>query len=107
NSVTRVDVTLEVGQVAETVTVSAQAATLQTDRAEVKSELGTKALQDLPVPLGRNYQQLFKTLPGFSLPENAHSIPSNPSRALTFNVNGASRSSNNTRVDGVTGTNVW
>jgi hypothetical protein len=107
NTITRVDITLEVGQVAETVTVSAQAVTLQTDRAEVKSELNTKALQDLPVPMGRNYQGLFKTLPGFSLPENAHSIPSNPSRALAFNVNGASRSSNNIRIDGVTGTNVW
>ena len=107
NTITRVDITLEVGQVAETVTVSAQAVTLQTDRAEVKSEINSKALQDLPVPMGRNYQGLFKTLPGFSLPENAHSIPSNPSRALTFNVNGASRSSNNTRIDGVTGTNVW
>src|SRR5204863_288341 len=31
----------------------------------------------------------------------------NQSRALTFHVNGACRSSNNTRIDGVTGTNVW
>src|SRR5881628_3366960 len=107
NSTTRVNVQLEVGQVAETVTVSAQAAQLQSDRAEVKAELGTKSLENLPVPLGRNYQSLFRTLPGFSLPENAHSIPSNPSRALRFNVNGASGSSNNIRIDGVTGTNVW
>src|SRR5262245_5355645 len=93
NTVTRVDVTLQVGQVAETVTVSAQAVALQTDRAEVKSELSTNQLENLPVPLGRNYQALFKVLPGFNLPENAHSIPSNPSRALRFNVNGASGSS--------------
>jgi hypothetical protein len=107
NTMTRVNVTLEVGQVAETVTVSARAVTLQTDRAEVRSEIGTRALENLPVPMGRNYQSLFKTLPGFSLPENAHSIPSNPSRALRFNVNGASGSSNNIRIDGITGTNVW
>lgn len=107
NSTTRIDLTLEVGEVAETVLVSSQTAQLQTDRAEVKSELPTKLLQDLPVPLGRNYQSLFKTLPGFSLPENAHSVPSNPSRAMRFNVNGTSGSSNNVRVDGVTGTNVW
>src|SRR5881628_323159 len=107
NSTTRVNVQLEVGQVAETVTVSAQAAQLQSDRAEVKGELSTKELENLPVPLGRNYQALFKTLPGFNLPFNAHSIPSNPSRALRFNVNGTSGSSNNVRVDGVTGTNVW
>jgi hypothetical protein len=107
NNVTRVNVTLQVGQLAETVTVSAQAVQLQTDRAEVKAELPTKSLEDLPVPMGRNYQGLFKIVPGFNLPENAHSIPSNPSRALRFNVNGTSGSSNNIRVDGVTGTNVW
>ena len=59
------------------------------------------------MPIGRNYQQLFKLLPGFTPPADAHSIPSNPSRALVFNVNGASRSSNNTRIDGVSTTNVW
>ena len=59
------------------------------------------------MPIGRNYQQLFKTLPGFTPPADAHSIPSNPSRALVFNVNGASDSSNNTRIDGVSTTNVW
>ena len=59
------------------------------------------------MPIGRNYQQLFKTLPGFTPPADAHSIPSNPSRALVFNVNGASRSSNNTRIDGVSTTNIW
>ncbi len=107
NTVTRIDLTLQVGEVAESVTVSAQTATLQTDRAEVRAELPTKLLEDLPVPLGRNYQFLLKTIPGFSLPADAHSIPSNPSRALRYNVNGTSGSSNNIRVDGVTGTNVW
>lgn len=100
NTVTRVDVTLEVGAVVETVTVSGEAPVLQTDRSEVRAEVGTKTLVNLPVPLGRNYQYLFRTLPGFAPPANAHSIPTNPSRALAFNVNGTSRSSNNTRIDG-------
>jgi hypothetical protein len=107
NSVARVDAKLEVGQLTETVSVSAESPLLQTDRAEVRSELTAKELTDLPVPVGRNYQQLFKTLPGFTPPADAHSIPSNPSRALVFNVNGASRSSNNTRIDGVSTTNIW
>jgi len=107
NNATRVDITLEVGEVAETVLVTAEAAQLQTDRAEVRAEIPRKALQDLPVPPGRNYQHLFKTLPGFTLPGNAHSIPSNPSRALVFNVNGTSRSSNNVRVDGASQYNIW
>lgn len=107
NSTARVDAKLEVGQVTEEVTVSAESPILQTDRAEVRSELNTRQLTELPVPVGRNYQQLFKVLPGFTPPADAHSIPSNPSRALVFNVNGASRSSNNTRIDGVSTTNIW
>src|SRR5205085_1994836 len=39
-------------------------------------------------------------------PANAHSIPSNPTRALLFNVNGAGNASNTTRIDGATSTNV-
>jgi hypothetical protein len=107
NSTARVDAKLEVGQLSETVSVSAETPLLQTDRAEVRSEITSRELTDLPVPIGRNYQQLFKTLPGFTPPADAHSIPSNPSRALVFNVNGASRSSNNTRIDGVSTTNIW
>ncbi len=104
NSVTRVDVTLQVGAVTEAVTVSAAAAALQTDRSEVRAEIVGKQLVDLPVAIGRNYQQLFRALPGFSPPVNAHSIPTNPSRALRFNVNGASDASNNTRIDGASST---
>jgi hypothetical protein len=107
NTVTRTNLSLELGQVTESITVTDAAATLQTDRAEVRAEVGTKQLVNLPVPPGRNYQQLFATLPGFTTPADAHSIPSNPSRALTFNVNGASASINNTRIDGASSTNIW
>jgi hypothetical protein len=33
--------------------------------------------------------------------------PVEPSRSLVFNVNGSSRSSNNTRIDGASTTNIW
>jgi Carboxypeptidase regulatory-like domain/TonB dependent receptor len=107
NTVSRVEAALGVNQLQESVTVSADSAVLQTDRAEVRQELRSRELTDLPVPLGRNYQELFRTLPGFTPPEDAHSVPSNPSRALTFNVNGSSNQGNNTRIDGVSSTNVW
>ena len=70
-------------------------------RADVAAVTGpaSHARPQLPEPL--------PTLPGITPPENAHSIPSNPSRSLVFNVNGASRSSNNTRIDGASATNVW
>jgi len=107
NSVTRVDAGLQVGQLSETVTVSGESPLLQPARAEVRSELKARELQNLPVSMNRNYQYMFRVLPGFTPPAEAHSVPSNPSRALVFNVNGASRSSNNIRIDGVSTTNVW
>lgn len=107
NTVTRIDVALQIGEISETILVAGESPLLQTDRAEVRAELSSRQLADLPVPIGRNYQQLFKTLPGFTPPQDAHSVPSNPSRSLVFNVNGASRSSNNTRIDGVSTTNIW
>lgn len=55
NTVTRVDASLQVGELAETVTVVAGSPILQTDRAEVRAELREEELRDLPVPLGRNY----------------------------------------------------
>ena len=82
NNITRADISVEVGQVSETIVITAEAAQLKADRADVSAELTTRPLQDLPVTLGRNYQNLFRTLPGITPPENAHSIPSNPSRSL-------------------------
>ena len=107
NTTARADAKLQVGQLTESVTVSGETALLQTDRAEMRSELKADDLVNLPVSINRNYQYLFRVLPGFTPPAEAHSVPSNPSRALVFNVNGASRSSNNIRIDGVSTTNVW
>lgn len=108
NTVARVNASLPVGELQESVTVSAERPVLQTERAEVRLNLEARELQDLPVPLGRNYQALFDTLPGFNITSyEPHSIPSNPSRAMQFSVNGASTQGNNTRIDGVSATNVW
>ncbi len=107
NTVTRADMTLQVGSVTDTITVESTSAALQTDRAEVRSEVTSKQMVNLPVPVGRNYQNLLITIPGFSPPRNAHSVPSNPSRALESNVNGSTRSSVNVRIDGASSTNIW
>ena len=97
---TRVDVMLNVGAVTESVQVAASATSLQTDRMDVRSELGSQQLSNLPVPIGRNYQNIFTTLPGFSPPQNSHSFSANGSRSLMFTVNGGNINSNETRVDG-------
>ena len=107
DSRTRVDAALKIGAVEQTVEVSAQAASLQTDSGEVRSEITTQSLENVPIPVGRNYQNLLITVPGVSPPVNQHSVSANPSRGLTFNVNGASRNSNNVRIDGALANNVW
>lgn len=107
NNITRSDFSLDIGAVSETVSVTADAALLQTDRAEVRAELTSRTLLNLPIPAGRNYQNLLRVLPGINPPQNAHSIPTNPSRALEYNVNGTSRSSNNVRIDGASQYNIF
>jgi hypothetical protein len=87
--------------------ITAEAAQLKADRAGVSAELTSKPLQNLPGTPGCNCQNLFRALPGVTQPENERSIRSNPSRSLVFNVNGASCSSNNTRIDGARATNAW
>lgn len=107
NNITRVDLTLPVGSVNEAVTIEATTAALQTDSATVKNEIGAKELLNVPVPVGRNYQNLLVTIPGFSPPTNAHSVPTNPSRALQMNVNGAPAASVNVRIDGASSQQPW
>ncbi|MGH9839098.1 MAG: TonB-dependent receptor domain-containing protein, partial [Blastocatellia bacterium] len=107
NTTARVDVALQVGPVSETVQISAAPPALQTDRSEVRAELGAHQLRDLPIPPGRNYQALFKLIPGMSPPNNVNTVVADPSRSLVFNTNGASRSSNNFRIDGSGVNAVW
>ncbi len=106
NSVTRVDVALEIGSMGDTVTITAEPPKLQTETAEVHVNLMGAELTNLPVPLGRNYQQVYRMLPGIAPPSNSHSIPTNPARSLEFTVNGTSDDQNNTRIDGVSTTHI-
>ncbi len=107
SNVTRVNLTLELGAVAERIEVSAEAGGLQTDRAEVRAELPSVRLGNLPIPPGRNYQYLFGTIPGFSIPTSGLTHGASPSRSLRFNVNGTSSFSSQTRIDGATSVHIW
>ncbi|HEX5410847.1 MAG TPA: TonB-dependent receptor [Terriglobia bacterium] len=107
NTVTRVDATLEIGAVSQTVEVSASAAVLQTDRADVHHDITATTLEQVPLPPGNNFQSLMRALPGVTPPTTAHSIPTNPTRALDFHVNGTSDYGNTVRIDGVTQYNIW
>jgi hypothetical protein len=107
NNISRVDASLEVGEVNQTVEVSGEAPMLQTDRSDVRHNITAETIENVPLPPGNNFESLFKTLPGVNPPTTAHSIPTNPSRALQFNVNGTSEYGNDIRIDGVSQFNIW
>jgi hypothetical protein len=99
NNLRRLDTQLTVAQVTEAIVVAATGLTLQTDRADVNHQIRTTQIANLPFTgnAGRNWQALYKLIPGFSPPAELHSDAGNPQRALGTNVNGASYS-NNTRA---------
>jgi hypothetical protein len=102
NTVTRLNVQMQVGELSETVTVAGQAVTLQSDKADVHVEITTKELADLPLAQYRNYQSLINLVPGSSPVRFQNAITDSPDRSLATNINGTSYNNNNTRVDGAT-----
>jgi len=100
NTVTRVDVTLEVGAITESITVEATAALLQTTKTDVSVNLEPKALVNLPLAAYRNYQMLINLVPGATPARFQNAVIDTPGRALTTNINGQERGANNTRLDG-------
>ncbi|HYM11762.1 MAG TPA: TonB-dependent receptor [Bryobacterales bacterium] len=107
NTVTRVNVQLEVGAETQEVTVSSAAAILETDKSDVHTELNPKEMSNLPLPNYRNYQSLLNLVPGATPTAFQNSVTDTPQRALTTNVNGTNRNNNNTRVDGAGDVFVW
>jgi len=107
DAITRADVKMEVGQLTETVTVEAQAAVLQTDKADTHTEIATKAITSLPLSGYRNYQSLINLVPGAMPAALQNSITDTPGRALNTHINGANAQTNITRIDGAASVNVW
>lgn len=107
NNVLRIDPKLKVGNVADVVSVTANATALQTESATVKSEISNKEIQALPINNYRNYQSLLNLVPGTTPAGFQNANTDTPERALTTNVNGTARNNNNTRLDGAQSVNIW
>ena len=107
NNVVRVDAQLQVGGQAEKVEVTAQSAALQTDRADVHSEVATQALENLP-QANRSYEGLLALVPGMSPPGGQLAGgTNNPSKSMQFGANGTGVNGANVRIEGVSATNPW
>lgn len=107
NTVTRVDVQMQLGAQAQEITVSATAAALQTDKSDVHAEFHPQEMANLPLPNYRNFQSLINLVPGATPAQFTNSITDTPQRSLSTNVNGTNRNNNNTRVDGAADVFVW
>jgi hypothetical protein len=107
NTVSRVDIGLEVGQLAEAVTVQSERALLQTDKGDIHSELSGKEVTALPTGAYRNYQMLINLVPGATPARFQNATADTPARSMTTNVNGANRNSNSTRLDGTANVFIW
>ena len=107
NSSIRADLALRLGAVSESVTVDASPASLQTDRSDVRFEIDTQTLENLPIPVGRDYQNLLRVLPGVSVNGGGAIRGSNPSGSLDTYANGSGRTQNTTTIDGASAANTY
>src|SRR5262249_18045966 len=80
---------------------------LQSDTAEVKSQLTSKEITDLPNNQYRNYQALINLVPGASPAQFQNSITDTPQRSLATFVNGTNKNNNTTRLDGAINVFIW
>jgi len=107
NTVARLDIKLEIGQMTETVSVEATQALLQTDKSDTHAEIHASEIRGLPASGYRNYEGLVNLIPGAMPTALQNSITDTPGRALAININGGNAQTNITRIDGAASVNVW
>jgi hypothetical protein len=104
-----VNLTLEVGQVSETVTVTGEATTIETRSGNVSSLISEKQVTELPLN-GRNYAQLALMVPGVSpalgTPGGFASRGTGLNAGVDMSVNGNGSNQNMWTVDGVNNMDV-
>jgi hypothetical protein len=106
------DLQLQLGAVTQEVTVQASIALLQTQKADVHTEITSYAVQNIPLSTYRNFQATELLAPGvFSLSGISNSYPNSiadtPERSFEIFSNGLPAHDNITRVDGATNLFIW
>ena len=107
NTVSRIDVVLEVGALTESVTVRTDRTLLQTDTGDLHFVIESEEIEKLPLGNFRDYQTLLNLVPGTTPAQirNAFSTVT-PGAAVTTRVNGTAFH-NNTRLDGAANIFIW
>src|SRR5436309_11012662 len=105
--IARVDVTMEVAAVSETVMVIAESPLLQTDKSDVHTQLRSTEITSMPLNRYRNFQGLLNLAPGTTPLAFGNAETDTPARSLATNINGQANTGNTTRTDGATNMNIW
>ena len=102
NSSVRANLTLQAGGDNQQVTVQAVNSALQTDRADVTTNIDAREAQDLPnTAENQNYQALTSLAPGVTLAKHNQGAAFDAQESMAFQVNGQSMFANNTQFEGV------
>ena len=96
---TPVEFELQVGQLAEQVTVTGGSTLLTTDRADVATRFDSKQITDLPV-LDRNFTKFILLTPGTQQLQWQHAASENPQGSTQTMVNGQHFSGTGYQLDG-------
>ena len=102
-SSTTLNVTLQVGEVGETVTVDSAPPLMETDRASVGTDLSSQQVESLPI-IDRNFTELELLLPGAAKMPWQHGQTENPQGGIQVNTNGQLFSGTNFMIDGMDNT---
>jgi hypothetical protein len=101
NTTSRVDLALAPGSTTETVTVSAAPPQLQTDRADISTNIAQRQIADLPLTSGNSFQSLLNTVPGMAPVVFNNSQFYNANNDLSVNANGQSSYVNLYQIEGI------
>jgi len=97
---TRVDAQLQVGQESQEITVSSAPPAIETDRAEVQTQLSAAQISSLPV-LNRNFTNLALLTPGSVINTFQHAPSENPQQSTLVNTGGQEFAGTNYQLDGM------
>ncbi len=103
----RLNIALAVGALAESIEVVSQTTLLQTEKADLSTQLTSKEITNLPLNQYRNYQALINLVPGATPAVFQNAEIDTPGRSLRTWVNGTQPNSNATRIDGAVSMNIW
>ena len=100
----RVDMSLEIGQVTQTLEVTAIAPLVRSESSELGEVIAQRQVQDLPLN-GRNFAQLVDLVPGVSAGQPGENLSGsssfNPRASSNFNALGSQANTNGWLVDGI------